>query len=87
MNTALDHIQKEGNVNKHSSAGVAEAAELLRNKMEILDDFLLLMVKQIYKKLTGSDWDSITFKQRLLETDRFFLCFAVTLPKYKFERA
>ena len=55
--------------------------------MEILDDFLLLMVKQIYKKLTGSDWNRFHFKQRLLETDRFFLCFAVTLPKYKFERA
>ena len=60
MNSALDHIQKEGNVNKHSSAGVAEAADLLKNKMEILDDFFLLMMKQIYKKLTGSDWDNIT---------------------------
>ena len=56
MNSALDHIQKEGNVNKHSSAGVAEAADLLRNKMEILDDFFLLMMKQIYKNLTGSNW-------------------------------
>ena len=58
MNSALDHIQKEGNVNKHSSAGVAEAADLLRNKMEILDDFFLLMMKRIYKNLTGSDWNN-----------------------------
>ena len=58
MNSALDHIQKEGNINKHSSAGVAEAADLLKNKMEILDDFFLLMMKQIYKKLAGSDWDN-----------------------------
>ena len=58
MNSALDHIQKEGNVNKHSSAGVAEPADLLRNKMEILDDFLLLMMKQIYRDLTGSDWNN-----------------------------
>ena len=48
---ALNHIHDEGNQNKHSDRNVAESADLLRNKMEILDDFLLEMVKRISKNI------------------------------------
>ena len=58
MERALRRILDDGNVNKHSPIGVAEEGITLKNKMEILDDFLLLMMKQIYKKLTGSDWNN-----------------------------
>ena len=58
MEKALQFIQDEGNVNKHSPIGVAEEdGSMLRNRMEVLEDFLLLMMKKIYKKLTDSDWD------------------------------
>lgn len=60
MKRALQFIQDEGNVIKHSSIGVAEDGSALRNKMEILGDFLLFMIKNIYKKLTNSDWDNVT---------------------------
>ena len=58
MKPALKNIFDDGNVNKHSPIGVAEEGITLRNKMEILDDFFLLMMKRIYKKLTGSDWNN-----------------------------
>ena len=58
MKPALQNILDDGNVNKHSPIGVAEEGVTLRNKMELLDDFFLLVMKQIYKKLTGSDWDN-----------------------------
>ena len=60
MKRALQFIQDEGNVNKHSPIGMAEEdGSMLRNRMEVLEDFFLLMIKKIYKKLTDSDWDKL----------------------------
>ncbi len=55
---SLKHIHSEGNMNKHSDTAVAEASEMLINKMEVLDMFLLEMIKDIYKKFTGVKWEN-----------------------------
>ena len=54
---SLNHIHSEGNMNKHSDTVVAETSKLLKNKMEVLEDFLLEMTKEIYKKFTGTPWN------------------------------
>ena len=54
---SLKHIHSEGNMNKHSDTAVAETPKLLKNKMEVLEDFLLEMTKEIYKKFIGIPWN------------------------------
>ena len=51
LKEALDHIQQYGNINKHSADSFAERGDTLRNKMEILDDFFLSILKEVEKKL------------------------------------
>ncbi len=56
MSRALRRILEDGNMNKHSSIGVGEDGSALKNNMEILDEFLLDLIEQLYEHLTNAPW-------------------------------